>query len=301
MMTRSKALTFLLACSTLSSAFSFVPMSSLNKSPAILDKKFTNGAIRQFMVSSSSDNNNNSNEDMDEELMLSMKSSGKILSESSFGASDVPESQRPANEYLDLIRQPLFGWAAQDKGVSGLAIRFGVVYAAFFGVISYPIAGATFTQDGYELQKLACSNVATLLVLLILCLRLYSGWGYVGSRLQSNIVEYEETGWYDGQYAVKTEKEKARDLFLYRTDVQPVENRIKAFAAAIGVLWIASCVGLNVVMKQKPLFNEYDPALLERLVYDEKAADIAARQSNGRPTYCDSRYYRAVANGGQGC
>jgi hypothetical protein len=24
-------------------------------------------------------------------------------------------------------------------------------------------------------------------------------------------------------------------------------------------------------------------------------------QSNGRPTYCESRYYRAVANGGQGC
>jgi hypothetical protein len=33
----------------------------------------------------------------------------------------------------------------------------------------------------------------------------------------------------------------------------------------------------------------------------DKLSDVAAKASNGRPTYCDSRYYRAVAGGGQGC
>jgi len=33
----------------------------------------------------------------------------------------------------------------------------------------------------------------------------------------------------------------------------------------------------------------------------DKLSDIAAKESNGRPTYCDSRYYRAIAGGGQGC
>lgn len=244
---------------------------------------------------------NEGNDIEEDEFRLNMRSSGSILSESSFGGEDVPEGQRPANEYLDLVRAPLFGWAAEDKGDLGLVIRLGVVYVAFFGLISFPIAGATFTQDGYFLQKIASSNVASLMVLLVLLLRLYSGWGYIGSRLKSGFVEYEETGWYDGQVVQKSDKEKARDMFLYRTDVQPVEDRIKLVTAAVAATWLLSCVGLNYALQQKPLFNEYDPELLERLVYDEKAAGIAASQSNGRPTYCDSRYYRAVANGGQGC
>ena len=44
----------------------------------------------------------------------------------------------------------------------------------------------------------------------------------------------------------------------------------------------------------------YDPRVLERVQRDEDFAAAAARASGGRPTYCDNRYYRAVANGGQG-
>jgi hypothetical protein len=40
--------------------------------------------------------------------------------------------------------------------------------------------------------------------------------------------------------------------------------------------------------------------LLERVRYDDDLAGKAAQKSGGRPTYCESRYYRAIANGGQG-
>lgn len=165
----------------------------------------------------------------------------------------------------------------------------------------YPISGATFTQDGYLVQKLAASNVGALLLTLIVCVRLYSGWGYVGSRLKSKVIEYEETGWYDGDFEEKAPAERQRDMFLYQSNVEPVENRLKAVTFAVAALWLASCVGLNVSMNTKPIFNNYDPKMLERLNYDEKLAGVVSEQSNGRPTYCDSRYYRAVANGGQGC
>eukprot|EP00568_Trieres_chinensis_P005696 CAMPEP_0183291208 /NCGR_PEP_ID=MMETSP0160_2-20130417/702_1 /TAXON_ID=2839 ORGANISM="Odontella Sinensis, Strain Grunow 1884" /NCGR_SAMPLE_ID=MMETSP0160_2 /ASSEMBLY_ACC=CAM_ASM_000250 /LENGTH=282 /DNA_ID=CAMNT_0025451979 /DNA_START=37 /DNA_END=885 /DNA_ORIENTATION=+ len=219
----------------------------------------------------------------------------------SFGAEAVPEEQRPANEYLDLIRQPLFGWADETRGTKGLAIRLGAVYAAFGVLICYPIAGATYTQSGYELNKLAAANFGAVSVVLVLLIRLYSGWGYVGSRLKSKVIEYEESGWYDGDIEFKTEAEKARDLFLYRQDVRPVEDRLKGFSAAVAALWIASIVGLNVASSVNPIFNEYDPDMLKTLQYDEKMANKAAEKSSGRPTYCDNRYYRAVANGGQGC
>ena len=105
---------------------------------------------------------------------------------------------------------------------------------------------------------------------------------------------------YDGDFEEKGETEKARDLFLYRQNVQPVEDRIKKFTLVLGIAWVASCIALNGLLATKPLFNEYDPAMLERLKYDEKLADVAAARSAGRPTYCENRYYRAIANGGQG-
>ena len=164
----------------------------------------------------------------------------------------------------------------------------------------YPISGATWVTEGYLPQKLTASNVGATSVVFVLVLRLYSGWGYIGSRLKSKVIEYEETGWYDGDFAEKSPSEKARDLFLYRSSVQPVEERLKKFSLAIGGAWLASCLALNVATSANPIFNQYDPNMLEKLSYDDKIAEVVQRQSNGRPTYCENRYYRAVANGGQG-
>jgi Conserved in the green lineage and diatoms 27 len=165
----------------------------------------------------------------------------------------------------------------------------------------FPIAGATFTQDGYLLQKVAAANVGTLGLVLVLLVRLYSGWGYVGARLQSKVIEYEESGWYDGNMEMKTEAEFKRDQFLYKSDVRPAADRVKLLTLSVAAVWVASCVALNTAVAQKPLFNEYDPTVLNRVRFDEDYAQEAAEASAGRPTYCDNRYYRAVAGGGQGC
>ena len=119
-------------------------------------------------------------------------------------------------------------------------------------------------------------------------------------RLQSKVIEYEETGWYDGDFEQKSDAEKARDLFLYRSDVQPVEDRLKKFSLIVGAAWVASIVALNIATSEKPVFNQYDAKMLEKLSYDDKIASVVQQQSNGKPSYCESRYYRAVANGGQG-
>ena len=165
----------------------------------------------------------------------------------------------------------------------------------------YPISGATYLNEGFLIQKLASSNIGSMTVIFFLILRLYSGWGYIGSRLKSKVIEFEETGWYDGDIEEKSEAEKARDLFLYRSNVQPVEERLKKFSLAVGGAWVASCVALNVATSMQPVFDQYDPRMLEKLSYDDKVASVVQQQSYGRPTYCESRYYRAVANGGQGC
>jgi hypothetical protein len=224
-----------------------------------------------------------------------------LVPETSFGADNVPENQRPVNEYLDLNRQPLFGWASTDSGSTGLLLRLAALYVVAFGAVCYPISGATYTGDGFLLQKLAASNVGDMLLILFVLLRMYSGWGYIGERLKGKVVEYEETGWYDGDFELKSETELKRDKFLYISEVKPVIDRLKTFMFATGGLWIASCVGLNLAVKDHPIFNEYDPEVLGQIQYNDKLAESGAPQSGGRPTYCDSRYYRAIAGGGQGC
>ena len=223
----------------------------------------------------------------------------ELVPERSFGSEGVPEEQRPINEYLDMKKQPLFGWASNDD--KGLLTRLGIVYVVVFLAVCFPITGATYTQDGYMFQKLAASNVGALSLIGFLLLRIYSGWGYVGSRLKSKVVEFEETGWYDGDFELKTDAELKRDKFLYEDKVKPVVDRLKAFSFGLGGLWIASIIGFNVAASTKPLYNQYDPTMLQRLSYDEKLAEKASINSGGKPIYCDNRYYRAVANGGQGC
>lgn len=221
-----------------------------------------------------------------------------LLPDTMFGSEAVPEGQRPINEYLNLLSSPLYGWAALET--SGLLTRLLIVYVAAFGAVCYPIAGATFTQDGYLLQKLTAANVGAITLELALLLRLSIGWGYVGSRLQNKFIEYEETGWYDGDFETKTVSEQKRDKFLFQSKVAPVVDRIKTFSLAGGVLLLVSVFGFKLALNAKPLFDQYDPATLERLRYDDKLAETAQREATGRPAYCDSRYYQAVA-GANGC
>lgn len=242
------------------------------------------------------DDGNDDNDDDDDQLINVFNTP-----RTTFGAEAVPEDQRPANEYLELISSPLFDWADEESGSKGLMLRLVGLYTVCFGAVCWPISGATFTGDGFLWHKLWSSNVGALGVILFLLIRLYTGWGYIGSRLTSKTIEYEETGWYDGDIEDKTKSEIARDLLLYRANVLPVKDRLKTFTLAAGALWMASCVALNLVYSAKPIFNEYDADMLKTLSNDEKVAKVAATQSNGRPTYCDSRYYRAVAGGGQGC
>ena len=83
--------------------------------------------------------------------------------------------------------------------------------------------------------------------------------------------------------------------------VKPIVDRLKAAGLGLAAVWLASVVAFQASASYKPIFEQYDPKVLERLRYDEKLADESAMNSGGRPTYCDNRYYRAVANGGQGC
>ena len=54
-------------------------------------------------------------------------------------------------------------------------------------------------QTLQPIEFVISASIGALLVVAVAVLRIYLGWAYVGDRLLSAAVEYEETGWYDGQ------------------------------------------------------------------------------------------------------
>ncbi|XP_026447351.1 protein CONSERVED IN THE GREEN LINEAGE AND DIATOMS 27, chloroplastic-like [Papaver somniferum] len=123
-------------------------------------------------------------------------------------ACPVPFDQQPINEYQNLTSSFPYSWASTSDLVEYYS-RFFVSGACFVLFIGLPVSW--FGVVNPELQPLKCVFSALssgLCVATIAVLHIYLAWAYVGNRLLSATVEYEETGWYDGQ-------------------VKPVLNRLK--------------------------------------------------------------------------
>ncbi|KAF5189774.1 Conserved in the green lineage and diatoms 27 protein [Thalictrum thalictroides] len=139
----------------------------------------------------------------------------------------VPFDQQPINEYQSLSTSFPFSWAATNNLVeySSRLIATGASFALFIGL---PVAW--FGVINPQLQPLKCGVGALssgLFVVTLAVLHMYLGWAYVGNRLLSATVEYEETGWYDGQIWIKSAQVLARDRLLGSYSVKPVLSRLK--------------------------------------------------------------------------
>nr|XP_027079565.1 protein CONSERVED IN THE GREEN LINEAGE AND DIATOMS 27, chloroplastic-like [Coffea arabica] len=95
----------------------------------------------------------------------------------------------------------------------------------------------------------------------LLVVRMYLGWAYVGNRLLSATVEYEETGWYDGQMWVKTAEVLARDRLLGSFSVKPVLSRLKNTLVTLAIsLFICVVIFLNVEGSQDRSYKTSEEA-----------------------------------------
>ncbi|XVE97669.1 hypothetical protein REPUB_Repub03eG0038900 [Reevesia pubescens] len=146
----------------------------------------------------------------------------------------VPHEQQPINEYQSLSTSFPFSWASGD--LVEFCSRLFVTGASFALFIGVPVAWFGSVGPKSEPLKLVLAAVSSgILVVTISVLRMYLGWAYVGNRLLSATVEYEETGWYDGQIWVKTAEVLARDRLLGSFSVKPVLNRLKYSLVTLAV------------------------------------------------------------------
>ncbi|MCO5576024.1 hypothetical protein L7F22_029831 [Adiantum nelumboides] len=152
--------------------------------------------------------------------------------------SPVPSEQQPVNEYQTLMDSVLFSWAVGDLWSYTLKLSaIGAVVALFLG---WPVVAISVDP---ERELIKCGTGALcggLLAVTSAALRIYLGWAYVGNRLISATVEYEETGWYDGEIWIKPPEVLARDRLLGSYKVKPALNRVKLTLIGLAAS-LASC------------------------------------------------------------
>eukprot|EP00879_Flechtneria_rotunda_P002131 GHRR01002313.1.p1 GENE.GHRR01002313.1~~GHRR01002313.1.p1 ORF type:complete len:295 (+),score=100.52 GHRR01002313.1:279-1163(+) len=157
----------------------------------------------------------------------------------------VPKEQQPIHELKQLQGMFLFDWATMP--LPAFAQKLASVWFGFFLFLAMPVSAVTFDLHKELLQCLTAASAGSSFIVTVLVWRLYLGWQHVGDRLISATIEYEETGWYDGQVWVKTPQVLMRDRLMSNHTVKPALARLKRTLLGLGGSLVASVLLLSTL------------------------------------------------------
>ena len=139
----------------------------------------------------------------------------------------VPREQQPTNEFIELSKSKIFSWPKTKKSLILILIKFWVAAFVLFLVIS---SGSVYFKTSL-LKYILLSFFSSLSIPLLILIRLYLGWIHIFNRLISEKVEYEESGWYDGQVWEKPSVLKEKESLIASMEVKPIlKNLIQIFS-----------------------------------------------------------------------
>ena len=144
----------------------------------------------------------------------------------------VPKEQQPTNEFIELSKSITFSWPKTKKSLILVLIKFWLVTFVIFLVIS---SGSIYFKTSI-LKYILLSLFTSLSIPLLISIRLYLGWNHVFKRLTSEIVEYEESGWYDGQVWIKPLLLKEKESLIASIEVKPILKNLIQIFSIISVL-----------------------------------------------------------------
>ena len=141
----------------------------------------------------------------------------------------VPKEQQPTNEFIELSKSKIFSWPKSIKLYSFILLKFWLATFIVFVVIS---SGSVFFKTS-TLKYILLSLFSSLSVPLLLSIRLYLGWNHIFKRLTSEKVEYEESGWYDGQIWIKPINLKEKESLIALLEVKPILKNLIQLSSII--------------------------------------------------------------------
>ena len=153
----------------------------------------------------------------------------------------VPKEQQPTNEFLELSNSRVFALAKSNEKFSIILISTWFVAFLIFLVIS---SGSSYFHN-FLLKYIFLSFFGSLSVPFLITVRLFLGWTHIYKRLTSEIIEYEESGWYDGQIWIKPIQLKEKESLIASIEVKPI---LKNLTQATSV--IISLILLGILISQ---------------------------------------------------
>mmetsp|Transcript_24157 Transcript_24157/g.38863 ORF Transcript_24157/g.38863 Transcript_24157/m.38863 type:complete len:359 (-) Transcript_24157:318-1394(-) len=229
----------------------------------------------------------------------------------------VPKDQRPASQLREVQESMLLGWGGLE--LKWYCFRLTTLGAFFYYFLAYPIAAFSYNPETQPVEAIICALVGSLTATAAFALLIYNNWSYVRTRLLSATVEYEETGWYDGQVYVKDPEMLARDRLLGTYTVRPIVERLRKTLLACGAGVFVSLTALNSIdapeygverqqydgggagfymetarQKYEPTTPEEDAEEEENLAAEE-ASEIARYEAAMARYYSDNRAAAAAA------
>ena len=145
----------------------------------------------------------------------------------------VPPEQRPLEEFLQLTESWFFSWPAGD--VPRLKRSLLISWLLMLPVCTL-VASGSWTLKADPPRLVVAGAVAALVLPLLLLMRQWLGWTYVMKRLLAENVEYEESGWYDGQIWEKPLFLKEKESLIASIEVKPILKNLIQIFSIISVL-----------------------------------------------------------------
>ena len=156
----------------------------------------------------------------------------------------VPKEQRPIEEFHELSNSWFFGLPVINKTVLYKALSISWLSIT---PLSMLISSGSWTLRHNPTKLILLSLVISLFLPCLLLLRQWLSWNYIFKRLSSENIEYEETGWYDGQTWEKPLQMRQRELLIAQYEVQPILCIISNSLYINSALLIAGLFLINLI------------------------------------------------------
>ena len=144
----------------------------------------------------------------------------------------VPKDQQPTNEFIELSKSRIFSWPKSKKSLSFILLKF---WAGTFFIFVFISSGSVYFETSLA-RYILLSFFSSLSIPLLFSIRLFLGWNHIFKRLTSEKVEYEESGWYDGQIWIKPVNLKEKESLIAVLEVKPILKNLTQIISLIIIL-----------------------------------------------------------------
>ena len=158
----------------------------------------------------------------------------------------VPSNQRPLNEFNSIRNSWIISWPFLERNIFYRKLILSWLFVIPISlIISY---GSDYLKNN-TFELILVSLTVSIAFPILLLTRQWLSWMYIYKRLNSENIEYEESGWYDGQTWEKPLDWRSKDLLVAQYQVKPILNHLEVLIIVFTLVTLVSIIFILLGMK----------------------------------------------------